>query len=88
MGVYQMLLDQEGDRQNRWDVEKEQWSNYEFAFMSDEASAMLCAKSPTELKYLWLFFSGVGVVYNSCAPHGKTIKTFWFVRVIYVVCNT
>jgi len=54
-----MLLDQEGDRQNRWDVEQEHWSNYEYAFMSDEASAMLfhcitavCAKSPTELTCL------------------------------------
>lgn len=59
MGVYHMLLDQEGDRQNRWDVEQEHWSNYEYAFMSDEASAMLfhcitavCAKSPTELTCL------------------------------------
>ena len=37
MGVHQMLLDWEGDRQNRWVVEKEQCSNYEYAFMSDEA---------------------------------------------------
>jgi hypothetical protein len=36
-----MLLGQEGDRQNRWDVEQEQWSEYEYAFMSDGASAML-----------------------------------------------
>jgi len=54
-----MLLDREGDGQNRWDMEKEQWSDCEYAFMSDEASVMLfhcvtvlCAKSPTELKYL------------------------------------
>jgi len=29
MGVYHMLLDQEGDSKKGWDVEKEQWSNYE-----------------------------------------------------------
>ena len=56
MSVYHMLEDEECDRQNRWDVEKEQWTNYEHAFMSDEASVVLfhCTGCSRSNSHIWM----------------------------------